>query len=94
MKIYPEPALKIGNGTAKHLELDEGDRVRFTTSTGSSEATVSIDESIKDNRVFFSNNFSDNGVFSLLSFNVDKTTKAPGIEGCEVRIRKLKDNKI
>ena len=52
-------------------------------------APVSIDDSIKDNRVYLSNNFAGKGVFSLLSINIDKITKAPGIEGCEVTIKKL-----
>ena len=89
MKIYPEPALKVSVKTAEKLGLNEGDRVQFFTQIGSKEAIVSIDESIKDNRVYYSNNFKDNGVFSLLTFNIDKVTKAPGIEGCEVKIKKL-----
>jgi predicted molibdopterin-dependent oxidoreductase YjgC len=89
MKIYSEPALKVGVKTAEKLGLNEGDSVQFFTQIGSKEAIVSIDESIKDNRVYYSNNFKDNGVFSLLTFNIDKITKAPGIEGCEVKIKKL-----
>ena len=89
MKIYPEPALKVSVKTAEKLGLNEGDRVQFFTHIGSKEAFASIDESVKDNRVYYSNNFKGNGVFSLLTFNIDKVTKAPGIEGCEVKIKKL-----
>lgn len=89
MKIYPEPTLKISRETAGKLQLGEGDRVEISTSKGSSQAPVSIDDSIRDNRVYMSNNFEGNGVFNLMSFRVDKVTKAPGIEGCEVGIRKL-----
>ena len=89
MKIYPEPALKISLKTAEKLGLNEGDRVQFFTQTGSKEAFISIEESIKDNKVYYSNNFKGSGVFSLLTFNLDKVTKAPGIEGCEVKIKKI-----
>jgi NADH-quinone oxidoreductase chain G len=91
MKIYPEPTLKISAAAAERLGLKEGDRVEFSTSSGSIEAPVSIDGSIKDNRVYYSNNFKGSGVFNLLNFNIDNVTKAPGIEGCEVTIKKLQD---
>lgn len=89
MKIYPEPMLKIGGSAAAKIGLQDGDRVRFTTSSGSMEAPVAIDDSIKNNRVYYSNNFNSGGVFSIMKFNIDKVTNAPGIEGCEVRIKKL-----
>ncbi|GBE03339.1 MAG TPA: NADH dehydrogenase (quinone) subunit G [Nitrospirae bacterium] len=89
MKIYPEPLLKVGGSTAAKIGLQDGDRVQFTTSSGTIEALVAIDDSIKDNRVYYSNNFRSGGVFSVMKFNIDKVTNAPGIEGCEVRIKKL-----
>jgi len=89
MKIYAEPALKVSGKTAEKFGLNEGDRVQFFTQIGSKEALVSIDESIKDNRVYYSNNFKNSGALSMLTFNIDEITKAPGIEGCEVRIKKL-----
>ena len=89
MKIYSEPMLKIGETAASKLGLKDGDKVQFTTSSGSMEAPVAIDDSIKNNRVYYSNNFRSGGVFSVMKFNIDKVTNAPGIEGCEVRIKKL-----
>jgi formate dehydrogenase major subunit/formate dehydrogenase alpha subunit len=89
MKIYSEPVLKVGESAAVKLGLQDGDRVQFTTSSGSMEAPVAIDDSIKNNRVYYSNNFKSGGVFSVMKFNIDKVTNAPGIEGCEVRIKKL-----
>ena len=89
MKICPEPTLKISGAVAEKLRLQDGDRVKVSTSTGSSEVPVSIDESIKDNRVLLSNNFKGKGLFNLLTYKLDPVTKAPGIEGCEVKIEKL-----
>lgn len=91
MRIYPEPTIKISEASAEKLGLKEGDRVHISTAAGSGEMPVSIDDSIMDNRVFLSNNFPVTGVFGLLSFGIDKVTKAPGIEGCEVNIKKLQD---
>ncbi|MBI5740949.1 MAG: molybdopterin-dependent oxidoreductase [Nitrospirae bacterium] len=89
MKIYPEPALRIGTGTAEKGGLKDGDKVQFSTRTGSREAFVSIDDAIRDNRVYFSNNFRGRGALDLMTYNIDKVTKAAGIEGCEVKIKKL-----
>lgn len=89
MKICPEPTLKINGAAAGKLGLQEGDRVRVSTATGSSEVAVSIDDSIKDNKVLLSNNFEGKGLFSLLTYKLDPVTKAPGIEGCEVTIKKI-----
>lgn len=92
-KIYPEPTLKISDSIASKLGLKEGDNVHISTAQGSINVPVSIDTSItdtsiNDNKVFLSNNFKGKGVFNLLSCSIDKITKAPGIEGCEVTIRK------
>ncbi len=87
-KIYPEPTLKISGSAASKLGLKEGDNVHISTAQGSINVPVSIDTSINDNKVFLSNNFKGKGVFNLLSCRIDKITKAPGIEGCEVTIRK------
>lgn len=88
MKICPEPTLRIGSETARKVGVSEGDIVKFSTSNGSYKAPVSIDESIYDNRVLLSNNFEGKGLFSLLNYRLDPVTKAPGIEGCEVKIEK------
>ncbi len=89
MKIYPEASLKVGAASAEKLGLTDGDKVQISTSAGSLDTSVIIEDSIKDNRVYMSNNFAGSGVFNLMKFNVDKVTKAPGIEGCEVTIKKL-----
>lgn len=89
MKIYPEPVLRIGKAAAKKGGLNEGDKVQFFTEKGSRETSVSIDESIRDNRVYYSNNFEGSGVLGLMPFSIDTVTKAAGIEGCEVKIKKL-----
>ena len=89
MKICPEPTLKINGAAARKLGLQEGNRVQVTTAAGSSEVPVSIDDTIKDNKVLLSNNFEGQGLFSLLTYTLDPVTKAPGIEGCEVRLIKI-----
>ena len=89
MKISPEPTLKVGTAAAEKLGLQDGDIVQISTSAGSSEVSISLDGSIKDNKVLLSNNFEGKGVFSLLTYKLDPVTKAPGIEGCEVTITKV-----
>lgn len=89
MKIYPEPLLRMGTASAEKLGLADGDRVEFSTPAGSREAAVGIEEYIRDNRVYFSNTFQGNGAYALMTYRLDEITKAPGLEGCEVAIRKL-----
>ena len=89
MKISPEPTLKISRAAAQKLGLQEADRVQVSTAAGSSELPVTIDDSIKDNKVLLSNNFEGKGLFDLLTYKLDPVTRAPGIEGCEVRIIKI-----
>jgi len=91
-RISPEPALKMSDEAADKLGLGEGDRVTFSTSLGSGEARVSIDYAIRDNKVLFSNNFRDKGVYGLMKYKMDRITKAPGIEGCEVSIKKMQEH--
>jgi NADH-quinone oxidoreductase chain G len=88
MKICPEPTLKMSWAAAQKLGLQDGDRAQVLTAAGSSEAPVTIDDSIKDNKVLLSNNFEGKGLFDLLTYKLDPVTRAPGIEGCEVRIIK------
>ncbi len=90
-RISPVPELKIGRDGANRLGLAGGEIVRFSTSIGSIEAPVTVDDTIRDNRVLFSNNFRDNGVFGLMKYKIDRITKAPGIEGCEVEIEKVQE---
>ncbi|NOZ69387.1 MAG: NADH-quinone oxidoreductase subunit NuoG [Deferribacteres bacterium] len=89
MKICPEATVRIGAAGAARLGLKDGDKVRLSTSAGSCEAPVSIDETIVDNRVFLSGNFTGSGVYDLMNFSIDNITKAPGTEGCEVKIEKI-----
>jgi predicted molibdopterin-dependent oxidoreductase YjgC len=88
-RICPEPTLKIGIQHAEKLRLKEGDMVNISTAQGAMDIQVSIDTTIKDNKILLGNNFEDRGVFSLLSYTIDPVTKAPGIEGCEVKIEKI-----
>jgi predicted molibdopterin-dependent oxidoreductase YjgC len=92
-KICSGPVLSISRHHAGKLEVEEGDRVHISTEKGDMEVNVSIDSTIQDNRVFLSNNFEGAGVFSLLNYSIDPVTKAPGIEGCEVKITKVQDRK-
>lgn len=91
-RISPEPLLKIGPQHAERLGLKNGDRVKVSTEKGSLVVPVSIDKTIEDERLFLSNNIEDRGVFSLMVYSLDPVTRAPGIEGCEVRIEKLQES--
>ena len=91
-RISPVPELKISRGAADRLGLTGGERVRFSTLIGTLEAPVFVDDAIRDNRVLYSNNFRDNGARGLMKYKIDRITKAPGIEGCEVTIEKMQEN--
>lgn len=88
-RICPEPLLRIGENVTERFGIRDGESVIISTKIGSMEVKVRVDSTIDDNRVFLSNHFEGKGVFSLLDYNLDPITNAPGIEGCEVRIEKL-----
>jgi NADH-quinone oxidoreductase chain G len=92
-KICPEATLRIGLKQSQKLGLSEGDTVQVSTKNGSMSMPVTIDETLEDSRVFLSNNFQGKGVLHLLPYEIDTVTKAPGIEGCEVRITKVQEKK-
>jgi NADH-quinone oxidoreductase chain G len=88
MKICPEPTLRISETAAEKLGLEDGEQVEFSTSLGSATIAVTLDESIKDNKMLLSNTFSGKGAYGFLNYTLDPVTKAPGTEGCEIKIQK------
>ena len=88
MKICPEPLLRISVTAAERMGLKDGETVEFTTSLGSGTVAVTLDESIKDNKMLLSNTFSGKGAYGFLNYTLDPVTKAPGTEGCEIKIQK------
>lgn len=86
--ISPEPRLKIGVQAAERLDVKEGDNVIISTDRGSLSARIAIDASINGNVLLMSNNFKEKGVLGIMGYNLDPVTKAPGIEGCAVTLRK------
>jgi predicted molibdopterin-dependent oxidoreductase YjgC len=88
LKICPQATAKLGCGLASELALEEGDRVRLSTSQGSVTVPIEIDPSINDDGVLLSNHFEGKGALELLDYTLDPVTKAPGLEGCEVSVEK------
>ena len=88
MKICPEPLLRISVSVGERMGLKDGEKVEFSTSLGSGTVGVALDESIKDNKMLLSNTFSGKGAFGFLNYTLDPVTKAPGTEGCEIKIQK------
>jgi NADH-quinone oxidoreductase chain G len=88
LKICPQATAKLGFGLASALEVEEGDRVRLSTSQGSVTVPIEIDPSIGDHGVLLSNHFEGKGALELLDYTLDPVTKAPGLEGCEVSVEK------
>jgi predicted molibdopterin-dependent oxidoreductase YjgC len=88
LQICPQATAKLGSGLASELMIEEGDRVRLSTSHGSITVPVEIDPSIGDHRVLLSNHFEGKGVLGLLDYTLDPVTRAPGLEACEVSIEK------
>jgi NADH-quinone oxidoreductase chain G len=87
-RICPAPLLRLGQGEAQGLGINDGDDVIISTNVGEMRVRVKVDESIDNNVVFLSNHFKGKGVFSLMGYTLDPVTKAPGVEGCEVNIKK------
>jgi predicted molibdopterin-dependent oxidoreductase YjgC len=88
LQICPQATAKLGLGLASKLALEEGDRVRLSTSLGSVTVPVEIDPSISDHAVLLSNHFEGKGVLELLDYALDPVTNAPGLDGNAVSVEK------
>jgi NADH-quinone oxidoreductase chain G len=88
LQICPRATAKLGFGLASELELEDGDRVRLSTSQGSVTVPVEIDPSMRDHGVLLSNHFEGKGVLDLLDYSLDPVTKAPGLGACAVSVEK------
>lgn len=88
MDISPEPRLKIGTQLAEKLNLNDGDNVIISADKGSISARVSIDASLNGNIMLMGNNFKEKGASGIMGYHLDPVTKAPGIEGCAVTLKK------
>jgi predicted molibdopterin-dependent oxidoreductase YjgC len=89
MRLEPEPRLKIGPAAAERLGLKDGDVVSFTTSAGTGQCAIMIDECIEDNRVLLSNSFRGTGANRFLKYRPDPVTGAPGLEGNEIKLERV-----
>lgn len=88
-RIYPEAVVKINPLSAKKLGLNSGDIVSVSTEVSILKLPVAFDMAVHESAVVISNNFEERGVFSLVDYKLDPITKAPGIEGWEVKIEKI-----
>lgn len=86
--ISPEPRLKIGTRLAEKMSLKDGDNVIISADRGGINIRVSIDSCVNGNAVFMSNNFKEKGALGIMGYHLDPVTKAPGIEGCAVTLKK------
>lgn len=86
--ISPEPRLRIGVRLAEKMSLKDGDNVIISAESGSIGARVTIDARVNGNVVLMSNNFREKGALGIMGYKLDPVTKAPGIEGCAVTLRK------
>jgi NADH-quinone oxidoreductase chain G len=88
-RVCPEPLVRINPELAGQIGCDNGDDVTVSTSSGSVNAKIYFDSSIKNDKVLLNNHFEGNGVFSILDYTIDPVTKAPGIEGVRAEIKKI-----
>ncbi|MDH5203340.1 MAG: NADH-quinone oxidoreductase subunit NuoG [Nitrospirota bacterium] len=88
-RIYPEAVVRINPLTAQRLGLNSGDIVSITTEVGTLTLPLLYDILVDESTVMLTNNFEERGAFSLIDYKLDQITKAPGIEGWEVKIQKI-----
>jgi formate dehydrogenase major subunit len=86
--ISSEAVAKISPAVAKSLSLNDGDAVRISTRAGFLSVPSAIDMTLEGFSVMLTNNFEGQGAFSLLDYTIDPVTKAPVIEGIDVRVEK------
>lgn len=89
IKIYPEAVARISPVAADSLSLKDGDMVRISTKVSSLELPVAVDKALDNSSVMLTNNFEGKGAFGLIEYTLDPVTKAPVIDGNEVKIEKV-----
>ena len=87
--IYPEAVVRINPIISERLGLKNGDIVSVSTKFGTLTLPVVFDTAVNESSVMLTNCFEGRGAFTLLGYNLDPITMAPGIEGCEVTIQKI-----
>ena len=85
--IEDAPKVVIGEALSEKLSLKDGDRVRVTTERGTLKATVSIDSTLGDERVFLSNTFSEGNFSSLATYGVSRLGSM-SLDANKVRVEK------
>lgn len=86
--IENAPVFKVSSSIFKDYGLHEGDRVVMASPLGELELAVTEDPLLEPDTVMMHNTFQDKGIFSLTGYTLDPVTKAPGIDGWKVRIRR------
>ena len=85
--IEDAPKVVVGEALSEKLSLKDGDRVRVTTERGTLKATVSIDSTLGDERVFLSNTFSEGNFSSLATYDVSRLGSM-SLDANKVRVEK------
>ncbi len=70
--IEDEAVVVIGVKKAEPLGLRDGDRVKVTTERGSFQATLRIDTTVDDERVFISNTFTDANFSQVATWGISR----------------------
>ncbi|HLC15391.1 MAG TPA: molybdopterin-dependent oxidoreductase, partial [Thermodesulfovibrionia bacterium] len=87
--LEPEPVLRVSSATYKEYRFEEGDKVVVTSPVGSMELRVAEDRFLESNTVMLDNSHASRGVFSLMGYTLDTVTKTPGLDGWNVRIKRV-----
>jgi len=86
MNLHPCSFIEISPVTARHLRIEDGDRVTLTSRRGEVTSTARVTGKIKDNVVFMPFHFADGAANLLTNTALDPVAKIPELKVCAVNI--------
>lgn len=88
-EFSPHAWLEIGEADARHLGLNDGDRVRVISPSGEVTTTLKITETLPAGMLFMPMSFPESPFNELFGVTIDPQAKTPSLKWCAVRLERI-----
>ena len=90
-RFRPGVFLEINDNDARHLGLNEGDKVRVTSAQGELTVNVKIDAGLQPGLLFVPVASPEIPVYELFDTTLYHQAKAPALKSCAVKVERITD---
>jgi len=88
-EFSPHAWLEMGEADARHLGLNDGDRVRVISPSGEVTTTLKITETLPAGMLFMPMSFPESPFNELFGVTIDPQAKTPSLKWCAVRLERI-----